>query len=448
MRRRVETVHIVDLKRVERRVTLDIDMERVAERARDAGVDGEHVRKLPVPLAMLQKTLLLDVDVRDHSGGAVSIATSHEDSQAAHATMLSRIAEHMPGIELSDYLIQKLYVIAKDMPSKTDYEKLVSGDPASRDIDAWTLGGENGVIPNAKDSAVWDAVFENEHIVPTIVDFTRLFMPTIYLRKDGGLTLVKLRYVERESIITRRRNAGRIGWEPASILIEAPAVGRAEREHLRLIAPPGLSLTEMTLARIQDGSPPAGKQTFERRVTHERGVLYSSGLQVGSYLALARLVPSAAEFAIPAMITTGISALLLLVGAWYQATFGILADAQSTIALLLLAPSTVAAYLTRRGEHKLLGRVLIWPKVLVGITVLGSLLAAGSMVLVRNQLGPYQVWPVVALDLVRIWTTTGAYSLLVAVVLAVSAIRGRMAMSKVDETPLSWQVRVRILSHR
>lgn len=277
-------------------------------------------------------------------------------------------------------------------------------------------------------------------------------MPTVYLDIDGGVTLVKYRYVERESVMPRQSAFEKLCWKSSPTLIEAPAAGRAEREHLRLIAPPGLSVTDMWLARIGNGhqtQPSAGRRpTFQYRVALERGVLYSTGLERGTYIAIASLMPNATEFALPALIATLVSALMLLGGAWYQQASAVLADAQSTIALLLLAPSSVAAYLTRRGEHQLLGRLLRWPRVLVGLTAIGSLLSAAVIVLQRQDL-PKGVEPLVnAGTVVSTWGLAGTYAAAVTVLLAVAAYRGRFEKRQVPETPLASEVEVHELQRK
>jgi hypothetical protein len=246
IRRRVETVKFVDMQRVERRVTLDIDMDRVQAHARDAGLILPSTKKLPVPLTLLQKNLLLDIDVRDAAGSSLAIATSHEDSRAAHAMMLYRIKSARPELELPDVVIRKLYSVAKEMPSLEDHATLTAGD-GIRTVAAWRLD-DGAHDPSDSDRTIWRDLFTIDPVLATVADFTHLFMPTIYLSHEEGLTLVKYRYVEQEMIMPRREWAERLGLSPSITLIEAPAAGRAEREHLRVLAPEGASIIDMTLA--------------------------------------------------------------------------------------------------------------------------------------------------------------------------------------------------------
>lgn len=434
IRRRVETVQIVDLKRVERRVTLDVDMSKVTAAATAAGLDLEGVTRLPVPLALLKKTLMLDFDVRDGSGTSLPMATSDEDSGAAHAMILHRIATELDATKVSEKLVERLYAIAKGMPTPEDYSALVTVNRPDRDVKAWQLSSETSKV-NQAESDEWVKIFTTLRTLQTITDFTLLFMPTVYLQKDAGVTLVKYRYVERESVMARPSWFQRLGWTPSDALIEAPTVGRAQREHLRLVAPPGLSITRMFLTRIiEPADAPFPAQEFERRVALERGVLYSTGLQRGMYMVVASLVPTASEFAVPALMATIVSAIMLLGGAWFQAAFGVLADAQSTIALLLLAPSSVAAYLTRRGEHQLLGRILAWLKVLVWGTALASLAAAAVIVLQQQNLAQGTIPNDVV---VTTWFLAGCYSALVAALLAVTAVLSSRAKVKVGGSLLT-----------
>ena len=452
IRRRVETVHFVDLTRVERRVTLDIDMSKVVQHAVDANLDLAAVEHLPVPLAMLQKTLLLDIDVKDSSGTSLSIATSDEDSGAAHAVMLHRIDQQ--GMTLTPLLSDKLYQIAKDMPSQSDYLALAGMLPPRKrqrmiGIDAWALGNAKP-RPTQAERRIWDDLFKTDTIKKTIADFTRLFMPTVYLRKNStGLSLLKFRYVESETTLRRGNLLNRLGLTPSTVLIDAPAVGRAEREHLRLLAPQGLSITQMLLARVNEGLDTAPTQHHESREALERGALYSSGLERGSYVAFAELLPNSSEFALPAFVATAVSALLLLGGALYQGHYGPLEDAQSTIALLLLAPSAVAAFLTRSGEHQLLGRLLQLPKLLVGLTALVSLLSAASIVILQQEVAD-GVRPLVdATTVVWIWQISGYYCLGVSVVLAlVTALTSWRRHRVIIKSPLTWTIAVEPLDHR
>lgn len=441
IRRRVETVHIVDTQRVERRVTLDIDVDRVRDFAAGAGLEVGPVKKLPVPLTLLTKTLLLDVDVRDQSGSSLAIATSHEDSRAAHAMILCRIQQELPLLTLTPLVVERLYSIAKEMPSKSDFDALANVGQ-SRPIAAWRLA-DGSQIPTELDREAWRQLFANERVLATIADFTRLFMPTIYLGAETGLAIVKYRYVEQEPIMPRMSWGERLGLSPSTTLIEAPAAGRAEREHLRLVAPNGVSIIDMVLGRIVQASPaPRPSQTFQRRVALERGVLYSSGLERGNYVAFADIVPNVSEFTLPALAATLLSSALLLGGAWYQHAVGPLQDAQSAIALLLLAPSTVAAFLTRRGEHQLLGRILAWPRLLVGMTTLWSLVAAVSIVLQQQTPRDGLISPISQSGVEATWWVAGTYCLLVSLLLAVVAVRGYWRVRQVEDGGFSWSAGV------
>lgn len=413
-------------------MTIDIDMAEVAERAKKFGVVADDHR-LPIPITLLRKNLLLDIDIRDGAGSALPLVTSDEDSAAAHAALVY-LAKKVAGASLSSKMIDKLYTIGRLMPDYRDLDAFVGVPEDDRMIVTWDLSLDNPDLSDAE-ATTWDSLFADLAFKKMVLLFTTSFMPIVFLDSRVPRQVIKYRYVESEEVMPPQSVYQALCLTPTLARIQAPTAGRAERDHLRLLAPPGVTITGMELARIKDetdllpgGRPSNHRDRFEFRVASERGVVYTTGVRPARHFAYAGFQPDSSEFLTPATIAVGVSALLLALGAIFQWRIGVFTDAQSTIALVLALPSLAAAFLARRGEHRMLSRLLRVPRILVGGTALMSLAAAAVLVAhgalpkppdefkdevnwIRQQ---WVAW---------VWTIAGAYSALVTTLLLVIMAR-------------------------
>lgn len=412
--RRVETVTHLDAQRIERRTTLDIDCACLRDLARDAG--GGNATTLLVPIALLPKGLLLDIDVRDKTGAVVPVSVSDRDSSAATALMLARLAE-IPGVDpaqLNPAIPQKLYDIASAMPKDdeddedgaSDWSALTEAHGDDVLVDLWRI--DPSLTVSDADVEQWRDLFEDGEFSGLVLTFSLqyMLMSTIDVR-DNDVCTIKLRHVEVSELDSNNTLAERLGLSAFYYLIDAPAVGRAAREHLRVVAPPGTFLQSVTLvdlsvdveSQYKHLVPAFGAGRFQSRVTPERAVIYSKGLPEGSYSVMVALRPALGGFVRPAIFSVGASLLLIVGGLWEEASRGVLTSGrfsiEAAVAILLIFPSLSTAYIAGEGEHELLRRLLTYPRVTLALSAIATVLAAGVVVIDVSRRAT-EIWWLVA----------------------------------------------------
>lgn len=381
VRRRVETVEVINTVRFERAVSLDIDVDELADRAAGCGIPNP--KFLYVPVASFKKRLLIDFDIVDQDGITMSLVTSDEDSYAALAMLLAT-AENS-GIDpssLSSGALQKLHDIVRYPPSDADTTVIADASrfPGQQEVPGWQL--KPGYNVTGDDVKFWrETLFADASFVSRVAEFTTQYMPIISLNRDRTPTIVKYRTIESEPAadVDKWTLAERLGWNEIYFGIETPSIGRAQREHVRIASPGGVFAVSVDVAVAETlDSGPLTPQTsgseFTGRVTPERALVYTSGRQSSdSHQVIVGIRPTIAGFRTPAIIGTLLSALVLIAGAVGQWTGNVLGkivehSTDPAVAVLMVIPSLIAAYLVREGEHEVRSKLLSAPRGVVMLT--------------------------------------------------------------------------------
>jgi hypothetical protein len=390
--RRVETVSFVDNHTLERHVTLDVDSVVLQELVKKAGAD--ETKPVLVPLAILEKGLFLDMDVRDAGGCAIPVATSEDDSRAAQGALLASLAKGGVDVAtLSPAILKTIYTAARCFPDENDRSALLNPSQTTSAINAWTLVTD--LSGHADDVVLWNQLLEqHEEFWSLLVNLTLRFMLMTPVKIDDGTTIIKFRYIEHQQA-SDLRFQDRLGIRSYSaMLVSAPAVAHARREHLHLVAPEGMALDSVYLWDDSQGPLVVGRRakpgpsnvTYQRRLTPERASIYTSGIADGSYVIAFALRPKRNGFLRPSQFTLLASLVLLLVGATMELIGRRLSvssgsHTEAAVAVLLVLPSLMSAYLANQGEHALLSDLLRLPRTLVALSAYSNIIAAGALVL-------------------------------------------------------------------
>lgn len=376
--RRVETIHVLDSHRVERRVTVDIASDDLRSRARASGLkippDG-----LPIPLVCMQKGLLFDVDVRDSTGAPVPIATSDEDSKLAVSALLALLVREGRSV------------------ARTDVGAMVT-----------VARGEDfhGQLPPALSVAL-----AQELRVPAFAElldwFGSNFMMTVRVPANSvGTIIMKYRYVEPVNLDADLAVSERLGFSPPLFLFEVPAIAQSQREHTRIVAPSGVSIGETVLIDTADIHAVVGHQ---RRSMPERATIYTGGIPPGRYAVLAEFVPNVDRFHLPATFVVGLNMVMLVAGLYLQLLHDRFTDGSvrdSAVAVLTLVPSLAAVYLSRSDEHDLVSVFRRVPRALVLVASVNTVFVGAAVA--ANVQGDTLDW----LFLSAAFTTWSAFALL------------------------------------
>lgn len=421
--RRVETVQLLDTERIQRSTTLDIDCVALAECARAAGVslesDDAGSVVLPIPLVILPKTLLLDIDVRDGQGQVVPVAVSDRDSAAAQLMMLARVKESGVDPETLNLNVQqKFYDIAAQMPSEEDRQAIVGESLGDVTVDLWSLRPGLGI--SSEQVELYYTLFDDPELVDLALTFSVQYQLMVPVRVGSDSTAVlKFRHVEivAKELIPSRKS--RWGLESFGFLIDAPAISRAAREHFRVLAPPGTRLASVSLVTFSEGAqggprtPSLSSTDYQTRTASDRAIVYTRRVIPGDYTALISLRPQRGGFVRPSLIALAGCFVLLAGGAVAQQFTGVLtrkdSNVEAAVAILAIFPSIMSAYIVREGEHPIVRKLLFYPRLAVLASAGCTLLASGAVVVGLSSSWVLWLWTLFAI------VTAGTMTLLIAI---------------------------------
>lgn len=392
--RRVETVRLVDSSMVQRLVSLDVDLEVLQTLCTQADVQGAQC--VAMPLVVLPKGLLLDLDVRDQANHALSVLASSKDSAVAQSAMVARLVDLGENPDtFTPAILDGLYRLAADQPDYIEREEL---EARAQQISYWTLRRAS-----AAEDTTWEGFFRHRAFVELVEMFSLNYMPMVLVPLRPGMCIVKYRHLERQEPQRSRDWRDRLSLAPYIYTLEAPSIGRSAREHLRFESPKGLFLEDLVLrlepslapeerptGPVPAHAPPApnDRQLLQSRVTPDRGVIYTRNFPRASrppYVAMAIMRPRSKGFLRTAQYTTFVGGALQLLGCGVEATQHRLTSAGTsagaTLALLLAVPSTVSGFIAREDEHELLSDLLSGPRLAVAASAVLALLAAGALVI-------------------------------------------------------------------
>ncbi len=453
VQRRVETISFVGSRGFERRVTLDIDGERVRQIVRRSG--GDLAAPILLPLTVLNKGLLLDVDVRDAQGKSLTVVTSDMDARAGQAALLACLdTERHSAFDvatLSPAIRKTIYNAVRCFPSDDDRKVLSHPEDATESVASWELAEDLSGDP--EDVRRWAEILDqHEDFSSLLVNLTLRFMLMTPLHLADETVIIKYRYqeVQEPSQLRLRERLGFRTFTP--MLVAAPVVGTATREHCRLLAPDGMCLDSVYLWDVRGGlgpgeraRPAAGNERYQRRMTPERASIYTSGFkdraQTGAFWLAFALRPKRSGFLVPAQVALFASILLLVAGAVSELLGGRLHrasgdSAAAAVAILLVLPSLVSAYFANQGEHELLSELLRLPRLGVVLASFATLLAGGSLIVGLS-----------GTELISVWLGSAGVSTLVFVQLFVTSLRsGRAVKDVLDVAHATEEQAVLVLS--
>lgn len=376
--RRVETIHILGSKLVERRVTLDIDYPNLVARARAHHLpwrDG-----ISVPLLRLRKDLLLDIDIRSAGGNPLAIATSDQDSAVAQCLIMAHLEE-------------------KGFSTRTLPGSFAA---AVLEVARNPRVGERQIVVRAKDESASAAALACPGLVDLLASFADTFMVVVTVPPGTGTTIVKYRNVEYVDFTGDFGALARLGINPPQVSVEGTDDGRSQRGHVRIVAPGDTRLGAVVLIdkdKLLSGVP------YQVRATPERSLVYTSGPRPANYRILVELLPDLGKFHLPALFIVGLNLFLLICGLYLQFLYNRFADSlvrDSAVAVFTLGPSLVAAYLARKDEHDLVSRMLTFPRAMVLCSAVSTAVVGAA---VAVNISPATLGLLILVATVITWST-------------------------------------------
>ena len=386
--RRVETVEFLDIHHVVRRTTLDIRVEEVCRHAETCPFfDGRPL----VPLTMLAKHLFADFDLRDQRGGSLLVAPRDIDSFFAWS-LLCHKAQEVLGHPASSGVETHLRGLCRDFPQPEDRP-----DAPIAELKTWVA--PKGWKPEDPEGKEWEKLLANEQYESVLREFTFNFLLITQLDAHSlAPQLVKFAYQEYVPFYDMPL-LERIGLREAVISIDVPAIGWVNSYHLQIDTASEFKLIDAILLqrrRPEQRSLPA--ETYLTQLSPSATRLYVTSTTKAAYrIGVFVRVPVSgslrslwlASAATTGVLVAGRCVLNSLVTATQH-------GADAVVALLLLGPSILTAYLVRPGEHPI-ASVLLRPirYALVGAAVM-SFIGASTLVLGVHKGTLAWIWTVLA----------------------------------------------------
>jgi hypothetical protein len=400
--RRVEKLQLLDDHTLERRITFDIDLDALRGHVRAA--DLEPQTYIPVPLLRLAKAPLKDIDIVDGSGAVCPLLTRQQDSHLVAAMIMHEAT----GLEISGETAEQLFNMVRHHSGELfdEIPDIAFGETTTSEL-----------IPSmsAHTRATWQRLLENSKMLAQMFFYSRnfLFLPQVSLSSEKSVEVVKVRLLEDVSADVHQPaksfSLEAFGLAPSRHTVTVGGLGFAQSDHVRMNAPSDSfirsaelrkAVTDPLLEQEQD-QVTDGRLHNGRLAPLDRVAFYRTAAPIGQRLLTIWLEPSRGVFLLPGFLTTALLAFFLLCATFLQATdkrfsdsplqFGydsakrlweqtsqVSPSSDSAVTLLVLVPSLVAIYLTRRDEHKIVTRLMAVPRFMVMISAAGAIASAAA----------------------------------------------------------------------
>ncbi|GAA1955043.1 hypothetical protein [Agromyces allii] len=395
--RRVETIEIQDSRHRVRRVSLDIDTRELASRIQKHKLSD--LQEVPLPVAVFQKGLLLDFDLRDGDGHALSSFTSREQSLLARLAIAAKV--RAPNSKVSKISNAQLHAVA-DLGYEISNE-FVDVD----DITDWYIH-DNKILPRcvltggADAKAAWNIIESDETLFDFVEQyFLASYIPTLWYPVTDGPEILKYRRLEGEQdtllehigdVAGRRETYSAVPQDSWVLSLRVSDVRSAVREHIRVLAPGGTFLSS-GLMQYWHPTKPIPEYSYWNRRSPQRDIYYhpgSPGQQPRIRYVHAVLTPDPERVMAPILLWTWAITLLLALGALAQLSpLAFLTHIQEhldpAMSLLLIVPSLSLAYVVRMDDEPIRRALLAPSRSWAVFCIVPLVLAAGALLFDYHQ---------------------------------------------------------------
>ncbi len=340
--RKVESLHMLDGEVGRRRVSVDCtppaDAGLVLHRPAAIDPDGSRDQFL-VPIAILSKVQIRNLDLEDAAGVRLSMAERSTFETVEVSAMVSKIEDE--GHTVHDALLTALNEIARNKPAlaKEQAEALLSGEVAFEGFDALALSEPlRRFIMDMAGGFLLIVVLDSSHLGRrSLLKYSSHWAQPDAQRKSGWSLRRSL------SLFFRR-----CGWWPFVYSIDVTGAAFAASYHIEIHIPAGLAYDRMELPREERSS---------KRVDIDQGSIAHGGAHfTASPAEDARLIlrtPSSQRLGSTFLL--GLVTVIVLFVVTLPSIVAVLvensASNQSIVSLLLLLPAGLIAFGNRTWEN-------------------------------------------------------------------------------------------------
>lgn len=397
IKRRVETLNIIDDSRFSIKTSVDIDVVEIKKLAEASGIDLSGISYIQVPIARLSKTPELDLDVTDGKNHAISAISS----DLTDAYTMNYVAARIWSENIKDPSPDLKEVLQKIISNNVGLSYL---QKILKDLENANKDWSNNDLPpqlTPADVSVFTEIASNKKLETLlgIVAVSRELVVSIPLKSDR----VVIKYCRLNSMSDVpaglnssspkwKRWLSQLGIRAVSLNFLVENTNNSSREHFRIIPPAGARVVRGHLMKYENGRwdkvMSQNVPSFTRRIDENVLICYFSKLPPAKYSAHLQIMPRINSFFTPALISAlllvifSVSALLVKI---HPNTSDGENDFASAVTLLAALPSIFVVLLIRSNEHRLVVRMHRIPRLLLLLPALTLLYAAWLLALPGNQ---------------------------------------------------------------
>jgi hypothetical protein len=339
-----------------------------------------------VPLAVLKKSLLASFDLRDASGASLPVVPREIDSFFAWSFLCARAGKalNQSAISLPRIIRSHIKKIVSDFPDEDD-------EQFRTPVNTWD---RKEVWPQTV-TEIWDKLLASDDFSGFLTDFTFNYILLSQLAPQPAVQIFKFSHQQSPNL-SRASFSELLSFSTPEFQIEAPSIGWGRSYHFQVEPPQEMTVTGIYLVRR--------KMIDEEVITDDvYDVQISNGFAqihtTNSIKPANYQVKLLMRIAIPGYLrslwlSTVIAALLLVFGEIYLHRLQTAAQsrAEAAVALLLVAPSLITAYLVRPGEHAIASSLMRILRYIGGISGLLTYAAAAVLVLGYKNESLRHIW--------------------------------------------------------
>jgi hypothetical protein len=393
--RRVESVQFADDTTIRWRCSVDFSVPPVAA---NVAVNGSQFAL--IPLTWLEKSVLVNFDLRDESNTAIPVLTTRQNGEAA-VSMLTGVGRLVLNDEVCDPVVCDLRGIVMGSP-----------DDALKVFNA--LADPRGDPHEDRQRA---ALMTDPFFRILTRRFAETFLLVAALHAEVGERRI-LKYAFEANLEWKppEKSAGSrvrpilqaLGWQALNFFFTASAATDTETYHFEVEVPPGAELLGLALWGLPPGaSPPGGWRRLDwrsgpKRRLHLRIARPSDGTEV---LAKTTLRACRTGWLSASLLAAMVVTLVLGIGAWRVSTLfpanvrggaPLVNGADVATALFIGITGAFAALLVRSEEHRLVGRLLRLLRFAMGLAAAVPFAAIGVLVFWPELSVVQSTWAILA----------------------------------------------------
>lgn len=387
--RRVETCELVDVDNVRRRVSVDFTLPaRVPEEPPNVPV------AVPaLPLSLLDKRVLRNLDVRDEDGKALPVLTTSQDAPYATAALNAYAAGVLRREPCEAVLkaLARVTAAGREAAETAVASFAAAGNQLPIDDPGVALEGEAQQTTNNRILYEQQALMRDPYFPGLLRSLATDFLLLVDLAdlESGERRIVKYSYehrLERPDRNPVRWLAVRLGLLAFKLTLETPAATKTESYHCEMLPPPGLEFTGAHLDRRARrrvaGSEDSGGPGRAHLYTAQLG--WTDAPSAVFYMRTTRI-----GFLRSALLTCLLTTALLVGGRDRLPEVATEVEAAATV--LLLVPGLLAAYLSRAGEHALAASMLVGVRLMLLVSGLCAV-SCGALLVAHLDPEDLELW--------------------------------------------------------